>query len=133
MINGTGQNKIAMNWTDKIQYRLGAAYKLTDVFTVRMGYYYDPAPAPDATMNLLFPSISYNALTVGMSYQIGNVGIDFVMDFLKGTSRSVQITQDYMLHNPDAVGGTLEVNNFAACIGFSYTFNHKPTYRIYPD
>jgi long-chain fatty acid transport protein len=57
---------------------------------VRTGYYYDPAPGPDETANILLPSFTYNVFTLGSTYQFGQLGLDFSFEYLAGTDRDVE-------------------------------------------
>ncbi|MCK5740694.1 MAG: outer membrane protein transport protein, partial [Chlorobi bacterium] len=45
-----------MNWEDALQLRFGVQYEVSDKFALRGGLYHDPAPAPDESMNIIFPS-----------------------------------------------------------------------------
>ena len=107
---------MVMNWADKTQFRFGAQYQLTDVFALRAGYYYDPAPAPDETTNIIFPSITYNAFTVGASYCFGKVNLDFGFEYLLGDDRDIAPST---LGNMPGIHG---MNIVAPSLGVSYTF-----------
>ncbi|MFH1034135.1 MAG: outer membrane protein transport protein [Pseudomonadota bacterium] len=61
-----------MNWKDQIVLALGAAYKLTDVWTVRAGYNYGNNPVPAETLSSLFPAIPEHHLTLGLGYKIND-------------------------------------------------------------
>ncbi len=113
----TGDDTFKLFWEDALQIRLGAEYKLNDAFTLRGGYYNDPAPAPDKTYNILFPSISYNAFTAGGTMTFGNVNIDAGFEYLLGSEREIP-TGKY----EDAVPGTHNMNIFAFSIGAGFSF-----------
>jgi len=85
---GVSENTLTLNWADKLQIRGGLEYKMGD-FSVRAGYYYDPAPAPDSTMNILIPSFTYNSITAGFGYKKGHFGFDLGLEYLMGQSRTV--------------------------------------------
>ncbi|MGE5682960.1 MAG: OmpP1/FadL family transporter [Bacillota bacterium] len=112
----TGQNKFILHWNDATQLRVGTEYKLADNIAVRAGYYYDPAPAPDETYNLLFPSITYNAFTAGVSYTVSKLTFDLGFEYLKGKDR--EISQKV---NPSAFG-TQGMNITAVSLGAGYAF-----------
>lgn len=78
-------------WEDAIQYRFGFDYKLSDTFSLRGGYYYDPAPSPDTTLNILLPSITYNVFTVGFGYHTEKLILDAGFEYLSGTDRDASM------------------------------------------
>ena len=107
---------MVLNWEDKTQIRFGAQYQLGEALALRAGYYLDPAPAPDETVNIIFPSIDYNAVTVGASYCLGQVMLDFGFEYLMGSDR--EIAQSALGNMP----GTHGMDIWAASLGLSYSF-----------
>ena len=77
-----------LNWQNKTQLRFGAEYDFGS-FAIRGGYYYDPAPAPDETLNILTPSFTFNSIAGGFSYKSGNFKLDLALEYLKGKDRTV--------------------------------------------
>jgi long-chain fatty acid transport protein len=84
---GLTKNFMVLKWEDAIQIRFGAEYELLKTVAVRAGFYLDPAPAPDATLNILFPSISYKALTCGASLKLPFIEVEAGLEYLMGTER----------------------------------------------
>jgi len=115
-VNQTGQNEMHLNWEDATQIRFGAQYKVTDVLTVRAGYYNDPAPAPDETLNIIFPSVSYNAITAGGSYCLGKISLDLGVEYLSGEDREIPFESAYEMP------GTHGMDIIAASFGMTYKF-----------
>ena len=76
-----------MAWGDKVQIRGGAEYKMGD-FSIRGGYYYDPAPAPDETLNVLVPSFTFNSVAGGFGYRSGGFNVDVCLEYLMGKDRT---------------------------------------------
>lgn len=87
-----GSNEMEMNWESKIQLRMGLEYRFGDL-AVRGGYYYDPAPAPDETMNVLIPSFDFNTLTLGIGYASGGFNLDFCLEYLMGSDRDIEFSE----------------------------------------
>jgi long-chain fatty acid transport protein len=114
-----------LTWEDAVQIRFGAQYWLMDNFALRVGAYSDPAPSPDETLTIIFPSITYTGLTFGASYYLGSLGIDFGIEYLMGTERDIS----WELYGArKAAGfdppmpGLHNMNIVAASIGLSYRF-----------
>jgi long-chain fatty acid transport protein len=57
-------------WKDQHVFMLGAAYMLTDVFTVRGGLNITNNPIPNTYLNPLFPAIERNHATLGTGYML---------------------------------------------------------------
>ncbi len=85
---GLTENELDLRWADKLQLRGGIEYTFGQL-AVRAGYLYDPAPAPDATMNILVPSFTYNDFTAGIGYNAGNFRVDVGFEYLKGKDRNI--------------------------------------------
>jgi long-chain fatty acid transport protein len=119
-----GAKEMHLEWEDCIQYRVGLQYAIPDeIWAIRLGYYYDPAPSPDNTLNIVFPSITYNAVTFGGSLMFGNLGIDFGAEYMIGTERDIPFATK--LSDPeyaDAMPGLHNMNILAVSLGLSYSF-----------
>ena len=84
-----GQDARRMDWADKAQLRFGAEYILNDSLALRAGYYYDPTPSPDTTINVLLPSYTFNTVTFGAGYRVSGLQLDFGLEYLMGKEREV--------------------------------------------
>lgn len=78
-----------LNWMDRWQFCFGAELHLSDNFALRAGYYNDPAPAPDETMNVLLPSFNFNTLTAGFGYSLDGLQIGLALEYLMGKERDI--------------------------------------------
>jgi len=109
------EQEMHLEWVDAIQLRFGAQYVYSEKLTLRMGYYYDPAPALDKTLNILFPSSTSHAYTAGGTYLINKFNIDFGLEYLYGNERNALPTDMNMpgLHQMDV---------FAYSLGLGYNF-----------
>jgi len=94
-------NYLVMKWEDKIQIRFGAEFQVLSTLALRAGYYLDPAPAPDETLNILFPSISYSGPTFGAAVNFPGFLIEGGVEYLMGTERNVSPSGHNMpgIHN----------------------------------
>jgi len=57
-------------WKDQNVFMLGAGYKVTDDFTVRVGANFSNNPIPDTYLNPLFPAIIKDHYMVGVGYML---------------------------------------------------------------
>lgn len=120
---GTGSvednSAFELNWEDAIQYRVGFEYLLSDTFAVRAGYYYDPAPSPATTLNILLPSITYNVFTAGIGYITDSISLDIGVEYLKGTDRDADMAG---VMAGTAMPGTHGMDMIVPSIAFTYKF-----------
>jgi len=105
-----------LDWIDATQIRLGAEYMVSKVSAIRLGYYYDPAPAPDETLNILFPSSTNHVLTAGYGYSNEKIFVDFGMEYLFGQERDIAMVPE------NAMPGIHQMDIFAFGIAFGYKF-----------
>lgn len=122
MMEASGDNERPLHWKDATQIRFGAEYKLRTV-ALRAGYYYDPSPSPDKTMNVLLPSYDFNVFTLGLGYSLDGLQIDFGIEFLKGKERDVPyektlLDPEYEAAMPGIYNMTIIVPN----LSISYKF-----------
>ena len=78
-----------LDWQDAVQIRLGGEYMVSPKTALRLGYYYDPAPAPDETLNILFPSSTNHVLTAGLGHSFGKYSINAAVEYLLGGDREI--------------------------------------------
>ncbi|MDP8226359.1 MAG: outer membrane protein transport protein, partial [Candidatus Celaenobacter polaris] len=72
----SGDDTFVLDWKDCTQLRFGLEYMASEKLALRAGYYYDPAPAPDETLTILFPSSTNNVVTAGFGFCAGKFDID---------------------------------------------------------
>jgi len=80
---------LELNWQDKIQYRIGLEYKLSEKLALRAGYYYDPVVGPDETFSIILPQFTYNAVTAGFGYRTKKLSLDACLEYLMGKERTI--------------------------------------------
>lgn len=85
----SGDDTFVLDWKDCTQIRFGLEYMASEKLALRAGYYYDPAPAPDETLTILFPSSTNNVVTAGLGFCAGKFDIDFGLEYLMGKERDV--------------------------------------------
>ncbi|RLC49098.1 MAG: hypothetical protein DRZ79_06440 [Candidatus Cloacimonadota bacterium] len=114
----TYEKEMHLNWEDAVQIRIGSEYKINDLIAARLGYYYDPAPAPDETLNILFPSSTNHVITTGFGITKNKFSCDFGIEYLLGGERKIE-DQDQTENN---MVGTHQMDTFAFSFGLGYKF-----------
>jgi len=115
ILGSTGDNEFILNWDSKSQIRMGMEYKVKPCLAIRTGWYWDPGPAPDETLTILFPSQTYSVVTGGLCYKINNFDVDFGAEYLFGTDRNIKAAE----HN---MPGVHQMDIFAVSLGLGYSF-----------
>ena len=112
-----------MRWKDALQVRFGAEYMLRENLALRGGYYYDPTPAPNQTLNVLLPSYTFNVFTLGLGYNLNGLAIDFGFELLLGKEREVDYAKVlFDKAYESAQPGTYKMKIFVPNISISYKF-----------
>ncbi|MFC2166533.1 OmpP1/FadL family transporter [Acidobacteriota bacterium] len=84
---------LELMWEDKWQFRFGVEYWVSDTFAVRAGYYNDPTPSPDTTLNVLVPGYDFNAITGGVGIVMNKFTIDLSAEYLFGKERDIAFNE----------------------------------------
>lgn len=69
------------NWEDTKQLRFGMEYILNDMVTLRGGYFYDPTPIPDTTLDMQWPDADKKTYSLGAGFNFGRYTIDAVLQY----------------------------------------------------
>lgn len=103
-------------YSDKLIYRLGAEYDISDEITVRCGGYYDDSPVNDNYFNPETVSLDVLAFTFGLSVRpIKGLSID--ISYLQLETQTSEKT-----YEPAAFTGEYKVRTIIPGFGFSYNF-----------
>jgi long-chain fatty acid transport protein len=122
-MTAAGNNITPLKWENALQVRFGAEYMLYQNVALRAGYYYDPAPAPDKTLNILLPSYDFHVLTIGLGYDLGGLVLDFGLEYFMGRERDVDFAK--WLLDPEfesAMPGIYDLKIIVPNISISYKF-----------
>ncbi len=106
-----------LKWTDCIQFRVGAEYKVNEQWAVRLGYMRDPSPSPLETMNILLPQIPYNMFTFGAGYTGAKFSVNATLEILRGQEQTVPISATAKMP------GLHNMNIIVPSVTFAYRFN----------
>lgn len=69
------------DWEDTKQVRVGVEWKATDIVTLRAGYFYDPSPIPDDTLELMWPDADKKTYSLGCGLNFGKFSVDSVFQY----------------------------------------------------
>ncbi|MCW7754611.1 outer membrane protein transport protein [Desulfobotulus sp. H1] len=79
-----GINEISSQrrWENTRQLRFGGEFIVNDLLTLRAGYFYDPSPIPDRTLDTMWPDADKKTYSFGAGFNIGqNMTIDTILQY----------------------------------------------------
>jgi long-chain fatty acid transport protein len=114
---GSVDMPMVLNWDDALQVRFGFNYQLNDMLALRGGYTYDPAPSPDETHEILFPSMTNNVFSFGLGYSNALFYSNFSAEYLMAKERNVGAVVPGLHLNP-----TLEMPIYTIAADFGFYF-----------
>jgi len=138
----TVESDHARNWIDTIQKRFGIEWYAKNWLTLRLGYFYDPSPVPDNTMDFMWPDADKKFYSFGVglngsafhfknsSLGLENLNIDFTFQYGKSEykryiggeshnlNESYDITHFYHRHVETSASGSILGFGF----GITYAF-----------
>ncbi|TYT76010.1 OmpP1/FadL family transporter [Desulfobotulus mexicanus] len=69
------------NWENTRQLRFGGEYIMSDLVTLRAGYFYDPTPIPDDTLDTMWPDADKKTYSFGAGFNFEKFTIDTVLQY----------------------------------------------------
>ncbi len=69
------------DWEDTKQVRIGAEYLLNKTIALRCGYFYDPTPIPDNTLDLQWPDADKKTYSLGAGFNFDKMTVDTVLQY----------------------------------------------------
>ena len=117
------ESAMELDWMDKWQLRFGFEFWIGDNFALRAGYYNDPTPVPDETMNVLLPSFSFNSFSAGFGYVMNGLAIDLAVEYLMGKERDIEymnLGSSYPLELKYESPGVYNMDVLAVNLSISY-------------
>jgi len=119
-----GEFRHGRDWTDEIQYKIGAQWQVLDCLILRSGYTYDPTPVPDDTFDFGWPDTNRNVFNVGCGWAITeNWTLDGVVQHVRSTSvrkingNSDELNHVYGEHVNAAAGGAMPADTVSVSMG----------------
>lgn len=115
----------ARDWDDTKQVRFGMEYNLTDIVTLRCGYFYDPTPIPDHTLDLEWPDADKKSYNIGAGFNFDKLTVDTVLQFTHiEKNREIGGESDNLNHSysDQNVHASASGHLFGAGMTFTYPF-----------
>lgn len=123
MMSQTGGESIRLDWQNRWQVRFGLEYRLSPEIAIRAGYYSDPSPAPDYTMNVLLPSFDFQSLNAGIGYNWKGLSLDWGLEYLFGKKRDVTFEELLIAGTlGQAMPGIYQMHLVVPSVSVSYRF-----------
>lgn len=131
---GMAEKEYPRHWEDTTQIRLGVDYQLTDMFSVRGGYYYDPTPIPDNYFDVEWPDADKHVYSLGAGINLGQWSVDLVAMLIKsdgkrsirGESHNMNETYNTLTTPPSTyTEGDVEMDAVGTLYGYGVSVNYK--------
>jgi long-chain fatty acid transport protein len=90
VLGSSFQDNVLLNWKDRVVYRTGVEYALSDDFFLRAGYAYGRSPVPDDTLTPLTAVIMEHTVSAGIGYVTKKWGLDLAWQYDLPTTRDVE-------------------------------------------
>ncbi|QAR30052.1 aromatic hydrocarbon degradation protein [Ornithobacterium rhinotracheale] len=109
-------NSSDKNYTNTLNYSIGAEYLINPKTALRLGYKFDKSPSPASSFNPETPTINYHAFTTGLGYEFERFRVDAMAEYLVGNERSFHNLQ----YN---FGGDINTGGYVFGLGLSYNLD----------
>jgi len=118
-----GNDRVLLDWNNRMQVRFGFEYRFKPTLSLRLGYYSDPSPAPDYTLNILLPTFDFQAFSAGLGYDWKGLSISWAVEYLAGKKREVSIVEIMAAGTlGQAMPGTYRMHLLVPNLSVSYRF-----------
>lgn len=107
---------IIENYEDTLQYRAGAERRFGETWAARGGYFFDPSPAPAASVSPLLPDADRHGFALGGTWRRGRLHVDAASWLILSPSRSTEGV------NRDTFEGTYKSSAVTFGLFFGYDF-----------
>jgi long-chain fatty acid transport protein len=81
---------IEEEYDNSFQFRVGAERRLNDAWLVRGGYFFDPSPAPAASVSPLLPDADRHGFALGGTWTNGALRLDGAAWYIRSPDRSTE-------------------------------------------
>ena len=113
--DGSTMTSVPKNWDDVTMYKIGLKYDYSDRLTLRAGYIYDEASAPDATLDPSLPDNNRNDISCGFNYK-------FKSFMLSGYAMYVHFNERTTTTQDVGFNGTYKTDVLLTGLSINYRF-----------
>ncbi|WP_035589502.1 OmpP1/FadL family transporter [Hippea jasoniae] len=119
-------------WKNTLQFRFGAQYKLSNVVTLRGGYYYDPSPIPDNTFDAIWPDGNKSTFSLGAGLNFGRLSVDLAAQYTVSMQKRIiggeseELNSSYQSITTSGIqNGKVKTTASGHIWGYAITLNYK--------
>lgn len=87
------EDVVPLKWKDRVVYRAGLEYALSDMAWLRGGYSYGKSPVPSSTLTPLTAAIMEHTVTAGLGYRAGRYQVDLAYQWDLPTAQRVGVSE----------------------------------------
>jgi len=118
------------DWVNTKQVRIGMEYILNDMVTIRGGYFYDPTPIPEDTLDLQWPDADKKIYSIGLGVNFGTYTVDTVLQYatiekdriVGGESENLNYSYNPSLYPDSEVATRISGHMYGLGVTVSYHF-----------
>jgi len=87
------EDVVPLKWKDRVVYRTGLEYTVSETVSLRGGYSYGKSPVPSGTLTPLTAAITEHTVTAGIGYRAGRYQVDLAYQWDLPTAQRVGISE----------------------------------------
>lgn len=122
---GTDEQVHPRDWVTTRQVRVGLEYLLTDMFTLRCGFFYDPTPVPDDTFDIVWPDADKKTYSVGLGVNLGSWTLDGTFVYISTEKDIIVGGESKNLNHTYGDNARVTADAEAKIFGYSMTASYK--------
>ena len=109
-------------WRDTWGARFGARYRFDSGWVARSGYYWNPTPIPDETLDALLPDANRHEVTVGTGYAWEQTSLDLAYSHIFMAKRTTETNVNDSIVAGTSAAGTYRSHIDLIAVTVSYRF-----------
>jgi long-chain fatty acid transport protein len=104
------------DWSDTWNWAVGAAWRLDESWTARIGFTQLHSPVPDRSFSPILPDGDQDIYTIGLGYRRGAHGLDIAYAYARNKDRHIQPTEQ------SALSGCYDFDSDLVAISYRFEF-----------
>lgn len=132
--HGFSELTVHRDWENTRQIRVGIEYKATENLALRCGYYDDPSPVPDTSLDYIWPDADKETWSAGLGYTFGAWTADMALTWARIpdarhiTGESGSLDHSYLIVDPKTgkkYPATVDLDVDGDVYGASFTLTRR--------